>query len=93
MFDWRLGVFIGSDAADDGAPVGIIGGISADASYVCCGGIATGAAGIAGGTEAGNEGAAAAEKLDIFGGGLNCSVSSASPSVLTHFFLAESQTI
>lgn len=34
------------------------------------------------------------DKSDIFGGGLNCSVSSESPSVVfTHFFLSESQTI
>lgn len=32
-------------------------------------------------------------KADIFGGGLNCSDSSTSPSVLTHCFLLESQTI
>lgn len=37
--------------------------------------------------------AIACVKVDIFGGGLNCSDSSTSPSVLTHCFLLESQTI
>lgn len=79
---------LGMNAGGADEPNDAIGG-----SYDCCwGGPADGDSAMGAANEAPPPPSLGA-KSAILGGGRNCSASSATPSVLTHFFLSESQTI